>query len=108
MGPSRYPLPLLIQVHSMDPCKHFRPYLLVQVHRRDPYKHFTLFKCSITGRLQLLLIGLFSLSYDRITCIVMKRSLSLIPVVGAVMLAAGCGKRAPVPGDPEIAASVAR
>ena len=38
----------------------------------------------------------------------MKRSLSLIPVVAAVMLAAGCGKRAPVPGDPEIATSVAR
>jgi len=37
----------------------------------------------------------------------MKRSLSLILVVAAVVLAVACGPKAPVLGDPEIAAAVA-
>ena len=37
----------------------------------------------------------------------MKRSLSFIPVVAVVLLAAACGKKAPVQGDPKIAAAVA-
>ena len=37
----------------------------------------------------------------------MRRFLSFIPMVAAVMLAAGCGKGAPAQGDPKIAAAVA-
>ena len=37
--PGRFSLWVLVQVHFLDPYKHFRPFLLAPVHEWDLYKH---------------------------------------------------------------------